>query len=226
MENRKRVYTYPLLTGLKKYLLDGLTVIVPVVVTVLLLVWLFDVIDGVLQPFIRDIYGRAVTGLGFLAILELVLLAGIMVNSRAGRSVLKVTDSGLAKMPIFGSIYFAIKTMMESLVGAGVNKHAFRKVVFVEWPSGGMKTIAFITNEQEDPQGRKLYSVYIPTSPTPQSGFYMIAYDGQVSPCDLGVDEAMKMVISAGMVSRSVMDIGGPRGALGTPPRRARRRTR
>jgi uncharacterized membrane protein len=73
-----------------------------------------------------------------------------------------------------------------------------------------MKAIAFVTKEQTNSKGERLFSVYIPTSPTPQSGFYMIAHEDQVSNTDIGVDEAMKMVISAGIISRGVMDIDEP----------------
>jgi uncharacterized membrane protein len=207
MENKNKSIIYFLLAGIKKVLFDGVTVIVPLTVTVLILIWVFHLVDNVLQPIIVAVYGQPITGLGFIVLLELMLLAGIMVNSTIGSRFLEAMDALYAKIPIFSTIYFAIKPVTEVIVGSGINKGAFRKVVFVEWPVKGMKTIAFVTKEQTDPKGRRLYSVYIPTSPTPQTGFYMIAHEEQVSQTDISIDEAMKMVISAGIISPGIVDV-------------------
>jgi uncharacterized membrane protein len=207
MENQSKAIIYLLLTGIKKILLDGMTVVVPLTITILILIWVFRLVDNVLQPIIEAIYGQPFTGLGFVILLELLILAGIMVNSNIGSRLLKAFDSLYARLPIFSTIYFAIKPITEVIVGSGINKGAFRKVVFVEWPTKGMKTIAFVTKEQMDSKGHRLYSVYIPTSPTPQTGFYMIAREDQITQTDIGVDEAMKMVISAGIISPGILDI-------------------
>jgi uncharacterized membrane protein len=232
MENHNKTIVYLLLTGIKKILLDGLTVVVPLTVTILILIWVFHLVDNVLQPIIEAIYGRPFTGLGFIILLELLVLAGIMVNSNIGARLLKAFDSLYARLPIFSTIYFAIKPITEVIVGSGINKGAFRKVVFVEWPTKGMKTIAFVTKEQMDSRGRRLYSVYIPTSPTPQTGFYMIAREAQISQTDIGVDEAMKMVISAGIISPGILDFDTLYGgviekgeAINSPKKRRSRKT-
>ncbi len=206
MKKRKRV-VYPLLNGLKRYILDGVAVVAPLAITVLLLVWIFRTLDSVLQPAVSLALGEPVTGLGFLLLLEIVLLAGLIVNSRPGRNAVKGFDSLCGRLPIFSPIYSAVKPIIENVVGAGVNNRAFKRVVFVEWPAPGMKTIAFITNEQHTSHGELLYSVYIPTSPTPQSGFYLIVREQMVYPSEISVEEAMKMVISAGIISRGIVDV-------------------
>jgi uncharacterized membrane protein len=230
MENQSKAIIYLLLTGIKKILLDGLTVVVPLTITILILIWVFHLVDNVLQPIIEAIYGRPFTGLGFIILLELLILAGIMVNSNIGSRLLKAFDSLYARLPIFSTIYFAIKPITEVIVGSGINKGAFRKVVFVEWPTKGMKTIAFVTKELVDSKGHRLYSVYIPTSPTPQTGFYMIAREDQISQTGMGVDEAMKMVISAGIISPGMLDIdklyggGVEKGEATSSPKKRRSR--
>jgi uncharacterized membrane protein len=199
-----------LLRGIKNVLFDGVAIIVPLAITVLVLVWVFRLVDNVLQPVIVAVYGQPITGLGFFVLLELLLLAGVMVNSTIGSRFLQAMDSLYARIPIFSTIYFAVKPVTEVIMGTGINKGAFRRVVYIEWPIKGQRSIAFVTKELTDPKGRRLYSIYVPTSPTPQSGYYMIAHEEQVIQTNISIDEAMKMVISAGIISPGAADTDTP----------------
>jgi uncharacterized membrane protein len=196
-----------MLGRLRTYFLAGLFVVVPLAVATLVLVWVFNSIDNILQPILTDMLGRHIVGLGLAVTVALVFIAGIIASNFVGRKILHYTDALLKRVPIFRQLYTGAKQVMESISGAGLNKAAFRKVVFVEFPLAGMKTIAFVTNEQTDPEGNKLYSIYIPTSPTPTSGYYMIATADKINPSDISVDEAMKMIISAGIIGPKVVDI-------------------
>jgi uncharacterized membrane protein len=196
-----------MLGRLRTYFLAGLFVVVPLAVATLVLIWVFNSVDNILQPIISSILGRHIVGLGFVVTIVLVFIAGIIASNFIGRKILHYTDAVLKRVPIFRQLYTGAKQVMESISGAGLNKAAFRKVVFVEFPLPGMKTIAFVTNEQTDPEGNKLYSIYIPTSPTPTSGYYMIATADKVNPSDISVDEAMKMIISAGIIGPKIVDI-------------------
>jgi uncharacterized membrane protein len=207
-----------LLAALRKYFFAGLVVIVPIAAAILALIWIFNSIDNILQPVIRDIitwfdpgYTREkIIGLGFVITILLIFITGMIASNYVGHKLIKFGESMLARVPIFRQIYAAIKQVVDAISGANFNKAAFRKVVFVEFPLKGMKTIAFVTNEQVDPRGNKLYSIYIPTSPTPTSGYYMIATTDKVVLSDITVDMAMKMVISGGIISPPVIEVGVP----------------
>ena len=203
------------LAALRKYFLAGVVVVVPVAAAILALIWIFTTIDNILQPaigwFIRlfdpDYQGK-ITGLGFIATIILILVAGLAASDYVGHRVIKYSQSFLAKVPVFRQIYSAIKQVVESITGLGMNKAAFRQVVFVEFPLPGMKTVGFVTNEMNDIKGNKLYSLFIPTSPTPTTGYYMIASADKVYPTNISVDEAMKLVISAGIIAPPVVEVG------------------
>jgi uncharacterized membrane protein len=203
------------LWALRKYFLAGVVVVVPVAAAILALIWVFTTIDNILQPVIGWVirlfdpgYSGKITGLGFVATVILILVAGVVASDYVGHRVIKYSESFLTRVPVFRQIYSAVKQVVESITGLGMNKEAFRKVVFVEFPLAGMKTVGFVTNELVDPKGVKLYSLFIPTSPTPTTGYYMIATSDRVHPTNISVDEAMKLVISAGIIAPPIVEVG------------------
>jgi uncharacterized membrane protein len=186
-----------------------LLVVVPVAASILILVWVFNTIDNILQPIIIEIirlvtkdpsYNDNIVGLGFAITLALVLISGVIAGNFVGKKLISFGDSILKRIPLFRQIYTGAKQVVEGFSGnGGINKAAFREVVFVEFPTGGMSTVAFITNEFTDSDGKKFYSIYIPTSPVPSSGFSGIITEDRIKRTKLTVDEALKMVIS-GMI--------------------------
>ena len=114
----------------------------------------------------------------------------------------------MARIPLARQVYMGTKQIMTSLSGLGVGRAAFREVVLIEFPRQGMKTIGFVTNEMKDKKGRRLLAVYVPTAPMPTSGFFQIVSEDMVTPLDLSIDQAMQMVVSSGMVSPEVIDLG------------------
>jgi uncharacterized membrane protein len=209
MPKEKVSYPYQIILGFRKYLLAGLLVMVPIGVTILVLAWIFTTIDGILQPIIEDIFGQPIIGLGFGVTLALVIIVGMIASNYVGRRLIKVSESGLAKVPIFKQLYTGAKQVMESLSGTGsFNKAAFREVVLVEFPSNGMTHIAFITNEFTADDGQKLFAVYMPSTPLPWSGFSGIVTEDMLVRTHISVDEALKMVISGVMIAPSSLHIG------------------
>ena len=205
-----------LLAPLRKYFLAGLVIVVPIAAAVWALVWVFNAIDSILQPVIRDViirwinpeyHGNGITGLGFIITILLIFLVGIIASNYVGHRFIKYSESLLSRVPVFRQIYSALKQVVEGITGLGLNKAAFRKVVFVEFPLAGMRTIGFVTNELTDTEGNKLFSVFIPTSPTPTTGYYMIATPDRIYSTNLNVDEAMKLVISAGIIAPQVLEM-------------------
>jgi uncharacterized membrane protein len=167
-----------------------LLVVVPIAASVLILVWMFDRVDGIFQPLIRSFirwvtnnpdYSGHIPGLGFAVTIVLVLLAGIIANNFVGKKLISYGDSILKRVPIFRQIYTGAQQVMESVSGkGGISKASFREVVLVEFPKEGMRAIGFITNEFSNKSGERFYNVFIPTAPNPTSGFLQIVKEREI----------------------------------------------
>ncbi|MES0278609.1 MAG: DUF502 domain-containing protein [Dehalococcoidales bacterium] len=195
---------------LRRHFLAGILVVVPIGVVILVLVWFFTSVDSILQPLIKTIFGREITGAGFAFTLVLIYLVGIAAENFVGRRFIRFGESTLERVPLLRQLYSGSKNVIAGLSGTGLNKAAFREVVLVEFPREGMQTVAFVTNEIKDEAGKTLLNIFIPTAPVPTSGYFEIVSADKVVRTKIGVDEAMQMVISSGMISPAMIDTKGP----------------
>ncbi len=199
MKHTQRVSWGWLRKKLRTQFVTGILVVVPIGVTILIFVWIFVTLDNILQPVIRSIWGRTVPGVGFGVTIVLIYLAGVIASNIVGRRLIHYGESLLAKVPAARQLYAGIKQILESFSRPG--KTGFMQVVLVEFPKEGMRTIGFITNESYDKSGERLLNVFIPTSPNPTSGFLEIVTEDKIIRTNISVDDALKMVVSAGRVS-------------------------
>jgi len=169
---------------------------VPLGATILIFVWLFTSIDKILQPVIRQIWGHNITGVGFGVTIVLIYVVGVIAKNVVGRRILKYGDSLLNKVPVFKLLYRGIRQIVDSF--SAKDKNGFMQVVLAEFPRKGMRALAFVTNEIIDKNGQKWISVLIPHAPNPMSGFLEMLKEEDVVHTNISVDEAVKMVISAG----------------------------
>jgi uncharacterized membrane protein len=189
---------------LRGQFITGLIVTVPLGASILILVWLFTSIDNILQPIINRIAGHNLTGVGFGVTIILIYLAGVIARNVVGKRILRWGNSLLNRVPVFHWLYNGIKQIMESF--SAPEKTGFMQVVLVEFPKKGMRAIGFITNEVTDETGEKLLSVLIPTAPNPTTGFLQIVREEDIIRTKISVDDAVKMVVSAGrMTPKEVM---------------------
>ncbi len=193
-----------LLRKLRNQFLTGIFVTVPIGIVILILVWLFVSIDNILEPVVKAIFGHKIPGVGFAFTLLLIYLIGLFASNFIGKRLIIYSEAVLSKVPVVGQLYSGIKQILESFRGS--RNSGFMRVVLVEFPRKGMRTIGFITNESTDSSGRKLLNVFIPTAPNPTSGFLQIAREEDVIRTDIPVDDALKMVISAGKISPKEID--------------------
>ena len=184
---------------LRAQFLAGILVVVPIGASILILVWLFNAIDSILQPVVRAIFGNNIPGVGFGATVILIFLVGAIARNILGKKIIQYGESLLGRVPIFKQLYSGIRQIVVSF--ASPNKTGFMQVVLVEFPREGMKALGFVTNELKDEAGEKLLSVFIPTSPNPTSGFLQIVKEKDVIRTSITVDEALKMVVSAGRMT-------------------------
>ncbi|MBA7507983.1 hypothetical protein ES706_06714 [subsurface metagenome] len=211
MKHTQRVSWGWLGKKLRAQFATGILVVVPIGVTILIFVWIFVVLDNILQPVIRSIWGRTVPGVGFGVTIVIIYLAGVIASNIVGRRVIHYGESLLVKVPAARQLYAGIKQILEGFSKPG--KTGFMQVVLVEFPKEGMRAIGFITNESYGKSGERLLNVFIPTSPNPTSGFLEIVTEDKVIRTNISVDDALKMVVSAGRVSlQEVSDKLSPQG--------------
>ena len=189
-----------LMRYLGKNLVAGVLVITPLAVVILVLYWVFSNVDNVAQPVIEAVSGRKIPGLGFALFLVLIYIVGIIASNYLGKRIVRFFESLITRVPAFRQLYTGAKQVVEGLTGTGLNKVAFREVVFVEFPKKGMMTMAFVTNETTDEFGQKLYAIYIPTPPMPTGGFFEMVAEDKITHTDISIDEGLKTIISCGII--------------------------
>jgi uncharacterized membrane protein len=191
----------------KKYLITGLLIWVPLVITVWVLSLLVDTLDLTLlllptswQP--RSWLGFHIPGLGVLLTLAVVFVTGVFAANIIGQRLVMYWEGLLARIPIVKSLYSSVKQVSDTLFSSsGV---AFRKALLVQYPRQGSWTIAFLTGQPGGDVANYLkgeyVSVYVPTTPNPTSGFFLMMPTADVVELDISVDAALKYIISMGVV--------------------------
>lgn len=190
------------LKTIRKYFVTGMIVIIPVWVTILLLRAIVSLIQDAFTLLPPSIHPRTYIpfyGIELLIALVLILLIGVVASNFLGKKFLTLGETALTKIPIIKTIYQGIKQLTIGILG---EKRMFSKVVLLEFPIKGLSFIGFVTGEDtqliHNRDGKKMLKIFIPTTPNPTSGFFCVAAEEEVTYLDIGVDEAFKLIISAG----------------------------
>jgi uncharacterized membrane protein len=193
-------------TWLQSTFLSGLVVLAPIGLTVYILVAMVTSFDELLWTVSG---GRVALfpGAGLIAALVAVLLVGFIARNVLGKMLVRFLNGIVERIPVVASLYKLFRQISETFLGGG--SKGFQRVVFVEWPKSDSWTLAFVTSELKGPvsapleaavQGPML-NLFIPTTPNPTSGFYIIVSESRVRPTSLSVEEAFKVIISGGALS-------------------------
>ena len=193
------------LQRLRRTIMAGLTIIAPLWVTGWVLKTLFNWADGFSAPLISQVakpFGYPdfhIPGLGFVLTFIILWVVGALAANVVGRSLWQFARETLEGLPLVRTIYAPIQQLMETLTSPG--KAGFEKVVLVEYPRTGMWTLGFLAGDvpRED-EVAPAHSIFVPTAPNPTTGFMLIVPPDQLRPTELGVEEALKMIVSAGVV--------------------------
>ncbi len=188
-----------LLRHFRNTLITGLLILVPVVITYWILRFIFESLDGILQPVIRPILGRGIPGVGIAVLVVFIYVMGLVGANVLGKKLIYWGQQLLLKFPIVNFVYSAAKELIESF--SGQRTTGLKRVVMIEYPRADVWAIGFLTSTTIDEKGRVLGMVYIPTAPTPNSGWVAILPMEQVYDTDLSVPIAMRMVLSGGIVT-------------------------
>jgi uncharacterized membrane protein len=198
MEETEKKPAHRLRQRIGAQFIEGLLVIVPIAITFWILKEIISFIDRSVQPLISLMFGPdfhfPLTG--FALTLILVYIVGVLTESVFIRRAIRLGESQLARVPVFRYFYTGIKNLLErfSKTGSG----GFTQVVLVEFPSKGMWALGFVTGEISTASGAKMLSVFVPHAPTPTSGFIEIVNEKDAVRLDMPVEEALKMILSAG----------------------------
>jgi uncharacterized membrane protein len=195
-------------THFKRYFLAGLILWAPLSITIWVIAWVFDVLDSVLPMAIRSeaLFGVHVPGFGVLVVVLLILVTGFVAANLIGQKLVEIWEGMMRRIPLVRSIYSSVKQVSDTILSP--NGQAFRQAVLVQYPRQGSWTIGFLTGTPASDVAQHLptecVSVYVPTTPNPTSGFFLMMPKSEVIELSIGVDAALKYVVSMGTVPPGV----------------------
>jgi uncharacterized membrane protein len=192
---------------MKKYLITGLLIWIPLSITI----WVLDLIVSMMDQSLlllppqyqpAALIGRQIPGIGAVLTVFIVFLTGVLASNILGRRLLDLWEYILGRIPVVKTIYSGVKQVSDTLFAPG--GQAFRKALLVQYPRPGSWTIAFLTGQPGGDVANHLHgeylSIYVPTTPNPTSGFFLMMPRSDVIELDMSVDEALTYVISMGVV--------------------------
>ena len=168
-EPEERSFGMKIARHIRATLIAGVLILVPVAITYVLVFWVFNSIDGLLQPIIEEITDRHIPGLGLLVLLIIVYLLGLIWTKRLGRRTIRTLQLFLLKIPLIGAVYGPARKLIESFTGESTA--GFKRVVVVEYPKQDTWMIGFLTGISNVVPGTTMGVIYLPTAPTPNSGW-------------------------------------------------------
>jgi uncharacterized membrane protein len=192
---------------MRKYFITGLLILVPLAITA----WVLNIIIGTMDQSLlivperwqpRTLIGFDIPGLGTILTVLIVFVTGLLTNNLVGNFVVRQWEKLLHRIPVVSSLYGSVKQVSDTLFSDSGN--AFRKAVLVPYPHAGSRTIAFLTGapatEVQKHLDGEYISVYVPTTPNPTSGFFLMMPKKDVTELDMSVDAALKYIVSMGVV--------------------------
>jgi uncharacterized membrane protein len=188
-------------SGIKRYFFSGILVIVPLIITYVVLRFFLSSIDGILSPLLVKYLGYDIPGLGIVITIIIIFVAGILTRGVLGRGAVSLWERFLNSLPLVRTIYSAAKQLLISV--AEPKESMFQRVVVIPYPRLGMYSLAFAANEVTlDRQGLigDYVAVFIPSTPTPFTGYMLMVKKDEVYPTNMSVEEAVKFIVSGGIV--------------------------
>ena len=201
-----------ILKDIRNKLLTGVVLAIPLIVTVWVVKTAYTFINGISAPYLSGLFGKEIPGLGFLVTLLVLIFLGYVATNVYGQRILDWSERLLMRVPVIATIYTITKQVIDSF--KSFNDMAnFKRVVYIQYPSDGCKLIGLVTGQYYDHKlEQEMISVVIPTAPNPMTGLVVIVEASKVIESELSLEEAMKLIVSAGLVS--------PKRKLGPPPPR------
>jgi uncharacterized membrane protein len=194
---------------IKRSFLAGLATIVPVALTVYVLQVVLKItitLGGKVSEPLKQFVDVTFPGfnllssiIGLIVVILALILIGALARNVLGKRVVTWLESIFKNIPLIGMIYTTTKQIMESISGGG--SHSFEKVVYIEYPRKNIWTLGFVTSESTNQSNEEFYHLFVPTTPNPTSGFFLIIPKEDTSDAGVNVEEGFRMIVSSGIVS-------------------------
>ena len=196
-----------MLKNLRNYFVAGLLFWIPLGLSIVLIKFFLEMVNNLIpsQYLPKALFdlSNIIPGSGIILVLLIMLLTGMLVNNFIGRKLLQLWNKLLNKIPGFRGIYNALKQLSDTVFSP--SGKSFKKALLIEYPRKGLWTVAFQTSDYQgeiaQKVGKELINIYVPTTPNPTSGFFIMLAKDEVIELDMSVDEAFKLVISTGVVT-------------------------
>lgn len=193
---------------IKKIFITGFIAIIPIAATVYIVFlivgiigYLVKILPSPLQP--DNLLGIHVPGIDFILALLFIFLVGLIVRSFMGRWLVASVEEVVERIPMVSSIYVSVKKMVDAVVSA--KSDSFKSVVVIEYPRKGIYSLAFVTGEAlgeiREKTAQRCISVFLPTTPNPTSGFYLMVPEEDVTTLTMSVEDAFRLIISGGIIT-------------------------
>ncbi|HEY2987427.1 MAG TPA: DUF502 domain-containing protein [Candidatus Binatia bacterium] len=190
---------------LRRYFFAGLLVLLPLVITVWLIGWIISLMDGlfdILPTILRPSTYVPIPGLGAIFTLALIVFLGFLATGVVTRRALAVWDGFLIRIPIFRGVYTSVQKLVENIFN---QEQEDRRVVLFEYPRKGIFTVGFATGYASGELARhsedRLVNIFVPTTPNPTAGFYLLVPERDIVTLQMSPEEAFKLIVSGGMIS-------------------------
>ena len=186
---------------IKRHLIAGRLAIVPIALTFWILRFLFRFLDSFTAPILKNI-GIEIPGLGIILTLLFIFLLGLFITNVLGRTIFNWGEKILTKLPLVNTIYKAVKQITNAFSGKSMKN--FKQVIFIQYPRKGLWTMCFVTNQSKNESGDEFYHVFVPTTPNPTSGVFIVIPQKDAVHPDISVEEGLKSIISGGIIDPGI----------------------
>ena len=187
--------------SIKRRIFAGLIAIVPIAVTFWILKFLFIFLDGFAAPLLKQV-DIEIPGLGIILTLLFIFILGILITNVLGKTIFSWGEKILDKLPFVNTIYNTIKQISSAFSSSTVK--SFEQVVFIQYPRKGLWTMCFVTNQSKNENGESFYHVFVPTTPNPTSGVFIIVPQKDAIHPDISVEDGLKAIISGGILDSGI----------------------
>ncbi len=188
---------------IRRIFLTGLLISLPTLITIYVLVFTFRLLDSLLGDLLRLYFGRSVPGLGFVITILLIFVIGLIGANVFGHKMIRWLETAFTRLPLVKPVYSAARQIIDAFSARG--REIFQSVVLLEYPRRGIYALGFTTVEAapeiQHRTEQEVITVFLPTTPNPTSGFLLLVPKEELTPLDMPVEAALKLIISGGVVS-------------------------
>ena len=179
-------------------LFAGLATLLPLYLTYVVIKFLFESLEKMSGPILKQ-FGLDIPGLGIILTIVLIYVLGLIVTNFLGKKIFNIGESIVKRVPIVNMIYTTLKQITDTFTKG--TSEAFEGVVYIQYPRKGLWTMAFISGESKNKDGIPYYHLFVPTTPNPTSGFFLMIPQADAIPTGMNVEEGLKTIISGGLLA-------------------------